>query len=156
VRISKHEEYGLRLIAQLAERDDQVAIREMATHEGLPETTVAKVVARLRNAGLVTAERGRNGGYSLVLPAREITLAAVVEAFGNSVYDGDFCARMSSGGDCAHDRSCGLRPVWHGLGAVIGNFLEGMTVEDLVRGDVTRVRRTKSTDDLPVLGSCSG
>ena len=156
MRISKHEEYGLRLVAQLAARDDQVAIREMADHEGLPETTVAKVVARLRNAGLVTAERGRNGGYSLVLPAHEITLAAVVEAFGNGVYDGDFCARMSSGGDCAHDRSCGLRPVWHGLGAVIGNFLAGMTVADLVRGDLKTDRFTDTTDNLPVVDNCTG
>ena len=152
MRISKHEEYGLRLVTQLAGRQDQVAIREMAAFEGLPETTVAKVVARLRKAGLVSSERGRNGGYTLTLPPDEITLAQVVEAFGSGVYDGDFCARMSSGGDCAHDEKCGLRPVWHGLGAVIGNFLAGVTVADLVQGDAAAIRRARNMDHLPVLG----
>jgi Rrf2 family protein len=134
VRISKHEEFGLRLVAGLAQNGGKLNIRELAEHEGLPETTVAKVIARLRRGGLVEAERGRNGGYSLVRPADQITLAQVVEAFGNRVYDGEFCDRMNPDGDCNHNRSCGLRPVWRGLGAVVGEFLDGFTVADIVHG----------------------
>jgi Rrf2 family protein len=135
VRITKSEEYGLRLVMRLAENGGQLTIRELAGGEGLPEPTVAKVIGRLRRAGVVSAARGRNGGYSLTLPAGEITVARVVEAFDDRVYDPGFCDRMSPGEEaCAHSNACGLRPVWHGLTAVIGDFLAGITVADVIAG----------------------
>lgn len=135
MRVSKSEEFGLRLVMSLARDGGRLNIRELAALEQLPETTVAKVVGRLRLAGIVEAERGRNGGYSLTRVSDQITLARVVEAFGHRLYDGAFCERMSPDGDCAHTGSCRLQPVWSGLGAVIGNFLAGITVADVIRGD---------------------
>lgn len=156
MRISRHEEFGLRLVANLAQRGGRLNIRELAEHENLPDTTVAKVVARLRRSGLVAAERGRNGGYTLTRPAEQITLAQVVGAFGNQIYDADFCSRMNAGKSCAHDASCELRPVWKGLGAVIGNFLEGVTVADLVCGSLPRTRVTGHSEQPPAVGHATG
>jgi Rrf2 family protein len=155
VRISKHEEFGLRLVASIARSGGQLNIRELSEQERIPEATIAKVVARLRKAGLLAAERGRNGGYSLTRAADTITLAQVVGAFGNEIYDADFCGRMNSGERCAHETSCGLRPVWNGLGEVIGNFLEGFTVDDVVRS-ATRRSTGPNEHALPVVGKCSG
>ncbi len=135
MRVTKAEEYGLRLVIRLASEGGQLTIRELADQEHLPEATVAKVVGRLRHAGVVTAERGRNGGYALTHPADQITIARVVEAFDERIYDPAFCDRMSPGNEsCAHSTSCGLRPVWRGLTAVIGDFLAGITVADVVHG----------------------
>ena len=135
MRITKSEEYGLRLVMRLAESGSQLTIRELAENEALPEPTVAKVIGRLRRAGVVDSERGRNGGYSLTLSAAEITVARVVEAFDERVYDPGFCERMSPGDEaCAHSTACGLRPVWRGLTAVIGDFLAGITVADVIAG----------------------
>lgn len=133
MRVSKSEEYGLRLVMSLAVSGDQLTIRELAEREDLPDTTVAKIVGRLRHAGLVDAVRGRNGGYTLTRPATEISLANVVNALESEVFSSDFCRTMSPGdGPCAKSVDCGLKPVWRGLGAVIGNFLDGITVADVV------------------------
>jgi Rrf2 family protein len=135
VRITKSEEYGLRLVLRLAADGGQLNIRELAHMEAIPETTVAKVISKLRRAGLVCAERGRNGGYSLTLAAQDITIARVVAAFESTVYGPDFCDRMTPGdGGCANESACGLRPVWRGLTAVIGDFLESITVADVIHG----------------------
>ena len=156
MRISKHEELGLRLVASLARKGSQLTVRELADAEGLPETTVAKVVARLRDGGLVDAERGRNGGYSLTRSAHAITLAEVIGAFDAQVFDSDFCTRMNAGTGCAHDADCGLRPVWRGLGALIGNFLEGFTVADLVQGPSATQRAHAIQGRLPVIPGTAG
>mgnify|MGYP001826412122 CR=1 FL=1 len=156
MRISKHEEFGLRLVASIARSGGQLNIRELAEQEGLPEATIAKVVARLRKAGLLAAERGRNGGYSLTRSADTITLAQVVGAFGAQIYDDGFCGRMMSGASCAHEASCGLRPVWNGLGEVIGNFLDGYTVEDIVRSTPPARDRSGNEPSLPVVTGLSG
>jgi Rrf2 family iron-sulfur cluster assembly transcriptional regulator len=148
VRITKSEEYGLRLVTRLALESGQLTIRELAVSEQLPEPTVAKVIGRLRRSGVVRAERGRNGGYSLTTPAEEITIARVVEAFDERVYDLAFCDRMSPGDEaCANTASCGLRPVWRGLTTVIGEFLAGITVADVVAGGPT----PPPHDRLPVV-----
>ncbi len=135
MRVSKSEEYGLRLVMSLAVSGAQLTIRELAEREDLPDTTVAKVVGRLRRAGLVEAVRGRNGGYTLTRSADEISLAHVVNAFEAEVFSSDFCSTMSPGdGPCAKSAGCGLKPVWRGLRNVIGNFLDGITVADIVAG----------------------
>lgn len=146
VHISKSEEYGLRLVLRLASNGGQLSIRELAKAEGLPETTVAKVISRLRKAGLVLAERGRNGGYSLDGSASDITVARVVAAFGTGVYGPGFCDRMSPGeGGCTHETDCGLKPLWHGLTAVVGDFLDSVTVADVMRGS------PRPSDGLPMV-----
>jgi Rrf2 family protein len=119
----------------LAVSGDQLTIRELAEREALPDTTVAKIVGRLKRAGLVGAVRGRNGGYTLTRAADQISLSDVVAAFEAQVFSSDFCHTMSPGdGICAKSADCGLRPVWRGLRNVIGNFLDGITVADIVSG----------------------
>ena len=104
-------------------------------------------VGRLRRAGLVEAVRGRNGGYTLTRRADQISLSDVVAAFEAQVFSSDFCNTMSPGdGICARSADCGLRPVWRGLRNVIGNFLDGITVADLVSGG-----DPPSSDLLPVV-----
>ena len=54
-------------------------------------------------------------------------------------HDGSACSGVTpSGALCNHASDCGLRPVWNGLGEVIGNFLEGFTVDDVVRSATRR------------------
>lgn len=149
MRISKHEELGLRLVTSLARGGGQLSIRELADSEGLPEATIAKVVARLRRAGLTEAERGRNGGYSLTRPPQRITLAEVLAAFDDRLFASDYCARMNGGERCVHDDGCGLRPVWRDLSALIGGYLTRITIADVMGGDAAPPERPGG---MPVLG----
>jgi Rrf2 family iron-sulfur cluster assembly transcriptional regulator len=133
VRISKAEEYGVRLAMRLATAGHQLTIRELAGLEGIPEPTVAKVISRLRRSGTVIAERGRHGGYALARRPGDITVAGILAAMDDRVYDSGFCQRMSPGnGACTHLADCTLRPVWRDLTALVGRFLEGITVADLI------------------------
>jgi len=135
MRVSKAEEYGIRLVTSLAATGGQLTVRELAEREGLPEPTVAKVVSRLRRAGLVEACRGRRGGYTLARPADELSLDQVVAACAGRAFDRSFCTRMSpDGGDCIHAAGCGLKPVWRNLEVVIASFLARITVADIAGG----------------------
>ena len=76
MKISAQEEYGLRCLLQLAraEEGQSVSITEIAAAEGLSAPYVAKLLAILRQQGLIESERGRTGGYRLTAPAGEIRL----------------------------------------------------------------------------------
>ena len=84
---STKAEYGVRVMVELARGIDgePVPLAEIAARGGLPLAYLEHLVARLRKAGLVDSRRGSRGGYMLARPAREITMAEIVEALEGSI-----------------------------------------------------------------------
>ena len=84
---STKAEYGVRVMVELARRngDAPVSLSEIAQHDGLPLAYLEHLVARLRKAGLVESRRGSRGGYLLARPAKDITMAEVVEALEGAI-----------------------------------------------------------------------
>ena len=83
---STKAEYGVRLMVELGRRAgdgdaaEPVALAAVAEAELLPLSYLEHLVAKLRQAGLVTSVRGAHGGYRLARPASEIAMLDVVEA----------------------------------------------------------------------------
>src|SRR5688572_925053 len=84
---STKAEYGVRLLVELGRRGDDgpVALASVAEAETLPLSYLEHLVAKLREAGLVSSTRGAHGGYRLGRPAEEITMLEVVEALEGPV-----------------------------------------------------------------------
>ncbi len=85
---STKAEYGVRLMVELGRRagDDPadeaapVALATVAESESLPLSYLEHLVAKLREAGLVSSVRGAHGGYRLAKAAEEIGMLDVVQA----------------------------------------------------------------------------
>src|SRR5215831_19245090 len=98
MKVSAQEEYGLRCMLQLARRQkdgsaEPLTLGEVARDEGLTVAYAAKLVRRLRRAGLVRSVLGRAGGYSLSRPAETISVLEVLGALGGKLYTSDYCRR---------------------------------------------------------------
>jgi Rrf2 family protein len=78
-RLAMHA--AVKLAGAGAERRSAVVL---ARELGVSAAHMAKVLGRLEKAGLVLGTRGPNGGYVLARPAREVTLAEVLEAIEGS------------------------------------------------------------------------
>ena len=89
MKITAQEEYGLRCLLRLAEAPDghSLTIPEMATVEGLSPAYTAKILAGLRQAGLIESVRGRTGGYRLARNPTDIGLGSVLKVLGEPLYD---------------------------------------------------------------------
>ncbi len=142
MQISKTEEHGLRLVMRLAAHGGQLTVGELSEAENLPEPTVAKVLLGLRRAGLVRAERGRNGGYTLARRPEEISVGEVLESVGEPLFEGRFCQGMElpTGRACPHEDACGIRPVWQYIETMVMRVLSGTTLADVLEGEAA-VRR---------------
>ena len=57
-----------------------VAIKDLATYQGVSETYLSKVYTKLRKAGVVKSIPGVNGGYELARSPDNITFWDVIEA----------------------------------------------------------------------------
>ncbi|MGE5236078.1 MAG: RrF2 family transcriptional regulator [Acidobacteriota bacterium] len=138
MKITATEEYGLRCMLQLALQEGRtVSLADLAEAEGIAVPFAAKVLARLRQAGLVVAARGRHGGYQLAAPADRISVLKVLGAVGKPLFDSGFCRDHGSptSAACARLTECSLRPVWAHLDALLHDFFAHTTLADLAAGE---------------------
>ena len=83
--LSKQASYALKALLLLAAIPQEwQSTHQLATAQQLPEPMLEQVVLRLRRGGLLVARRGRCGGYRLALLPRQISVAAVLAALGES------------------------------------------------------------------------
>ena len=138
---STKAEYGIRVMAHLARREDDgpISLGSIAEAEGLPLAYLEHLVQRLRRAGLVESRRGAHGGYSLARPPATVTMAEVVQALAGVIApiecitaapDGSLvCARD---GELGHD-PCPTKLLWTRVQGSIVRTLTDLTLADLVR-----------------------
>jgi Rrf2 family protein len=80
MKVSQRGLYALKALVHLAEAWDRglVKIRAIAEAEGLPEKFLEGILVSLKNARVVTSQRGREGGYRLRRPPAETRIGDVV------------------------------------------------------------------------------
>ena len=100
----------------------------VADAQAIPLPFLLNIFKSLRDAGLVEAKRGTDGGHRLALPAAQISVAAVVRAV-----DGPLA---SVAGVLVEDlaytgNAVALRDTWVALRCSIRSVLEAVTLADL-------------------------
>src|SRR5207237_5442859 len=135
MKISAHEEYGLRCLVQLARAEvdaESLTLNQIADREGLSVANAGKLMWILNKSGLVQSQRGANGGYTLARPAAEIRLNEVIRILDEDTVD-QFCKTHTGVLDsCIHTSDCGIRPVIVGLHEIVQNALSEITLAPLV------------------------
>jgi Rrf2 family protein len=134
MRLSKKAGYALRALALMARRPGSWSIHELSEREGIPVKFLEQILLTLRHAGLLSSKRGVGGGYSLVHPPSQISVADVVQAL-----DGPFapvpCAaeRPTEQCTCPDPRTCPVRTVMTAFRSEMVGWLASRTLEDLAR-----------------------
>jgi Rrf2 family protein len=141
---STKAEYGVRLMVELGRRTDgeepdsmPVSLTAVAEAEALPLSYLEHLVAKLRQAGLVTSVRGAHGGYRLAKPAHEIAMLDVVQALEGPIAPMEcFHADPEGRVQCSHeadgDRACATKLLWTRVHGGVTKALAGTTLAELV------------------------
>lgn len=141
MKLSSHEEYGLRCLLQVARQgaEGSATIPEISRVEGISEPYVAKLLRILRQAGLVQAARGKIGGYTLAIPPEQILVGdALAMLGGGRIYEGDFCRRHAgTESSCVHSTSCSMQSLWRSLQDAVDSVLTKTTLRDLLGSSST-------------------
>jgi Rrf2 family protein len=116
---------GILVARELAKNPENFAsAREIAEKLGLPEIPVRQALVRLRRAGILQAEKGRQGGYRLTKPPEKISLLSVLRALA----DGDpvlalFSERGRRGKPYTPDKTDPTAGLWERLEREFWKFL---------------------------------
>jgi Rrf2 family protein len=116
--------------------DGQKSISDIAAAEGISAPYVSKLLAIMRQAGLVKAVRGRKGGFCIKRAPSQINLLEVITVLGGPLLDPDHCIKHTGQLDqCVHTDQCTVHDILGSLAGQVAGFLASKTLADLVRSE---------------------
>ena len=143
MRLSAHDEHGIRLLLRIARGEENVCLTTaaLAEREGMSMSHAGKVLRMLRQGGFVTASRGNCGGYTLARPAEEIAVGAVLATLGGRLYaDGAPSATPPETPLCTGSVDCAAKALWQMVQYRLDDLLDGLTLSQLIgEGERTAV-----------------
>jgi Rrf2 family protein len=79
--LSQTAEYALRAVVSLADRAGKpTTAHDLAEASHVPSDYLSKILQTLGRNGIVAAQRGKRGGFTLACPASELTILEVVNS----------------------------------------------------------------------------
>lgn len=131
--ISTKGRYALRVMIDLAEnqRDGYVPLKETADRQEISEKYLEGILKTLVQQKLLTGVRGKGGGYRLTRPPENYTVGEILRLTEGSLAP---VACLEPGAKpCPRMAQCRTLPMWEGLNKIISQYLDGITVADLMR-----------------------
>ncbi len=123
MHISTRCRYAIKALVRLALSygGAPVQSRDIAAFGNIPVKYLEQVMHDLRQGGLVTSTRGKNGGYVLARPPNAVSFAQVRE-----LVDGPFADPERTPG--AGQADALVEPVWHDVREAVREVLAGATI----------------------------
>ncbi len=132
MKISTKGRYALRLMVDLAkaEENEYVSLRGVALRQEISMKYLEQIVSQLTKAGQVQSVRGPQGGYRLTRDPSQYTIGEILRVTEGSIAPGS-CVD-STPNRCVRAGQCEALPVWEGLYEVIQNYVDSVTLQDVV------------------------
>lgn len=138
MKISAQDEYGLRILLQIAKAhpEEGLNLSQLSELEDISQAYAAKITRSLRMAGFIQSIRGQKGGYILALPPKEIRINQVLKSMGGAIYDEKFCGQHAGTLSlCTNSVDCSLRSLWTILQLSMDQLLDQITIQDLMKSE---------------------
>ena len=138
MKISAQDEYGLRILIQIAKAhaEEGLNLSQLSELENISQAYAAKITRTLRIAGFIKSIRGHKGGYILALPASQIKVNHVLKSLGGVIYDEKFCGQHSGTLSlCTNSVDCSLRSLWTILQINMDKLLDQISIQDLMKSE---------------------
>ena len=132
MKVSTKGRYALRVMLDLAQHKDQgfVSLKEIADRQKISMKYLETIVGILNRAGYVQSLRGKSGGYKLTRETEGYTIGSILKLTEGNMAP----VTCIENGEpiCEHAQECITLPLWRGLDKVIDEYLENITLADLL------------------------
>lgn len=141
MNVTSKGRYALRIMIDLAQHreDGYVSLKTVSDRTQLSMKYLEMIVGGLKKAELVSSTRGKEGGYKLVKAPSEYSVGEILRCMEDNlapvacIKDGAVC--------CEKSAECMTVPMWKELDDITNEYLDGVTLEDLLTGDKWRRSR---------------
>lgn len=132
MKVSTRGRYAIRVMLDLAERDqgEYIPLIDIANRQEISEKYLEAIVSLLVKAGLLTALRGKKGGYKLTRTPDQYTLKDIL-----TVTEGEFAPVTCLEGEvntCERASDCKTLKVWTDFQKLVNDYFDSITLESLM------------------------
>lgn len=133
--ISTKGRYSLRVLVDLAEHraDGYIPLKTIADRQEISEKYLESIIKLLVRAKLLEGLRGKGGGYRLTKAPDQYSVGSILRLTEESLAPVS-CLEPGAAA-CPRMAACRTLPLWRGLDRLIGDYLDNVTVADLMQRD---------------------
>ncbi len=131
MKISTKSRYGTRAVLEIAlnRNGEKLTRKQISQNQEIPSSYLENILISLKTKGIIRTIRGPKGGYELVKDPEDITVFQIVEILEGST---DSIPRLEDSNECTRSSICVTRDIWSRLHEVQKEFLNDITIKDLV------------------------
>lgn len=132
MQLKNSTDYAIRIVCYLAAQERMVSTSELSRKLNVSANYVPKIAKKLKNAKIVTACEGINGGYMLAKQPENISLMEIIScveetmAINRCLEEDRFCSRNL-------EDTCKIHKILLSLQNTYNNKLESVKVSDVIR-----------------------
>ncbi|EAI8547116.1 RrF2 family transcriptional regulator [Campylobacter jejuni] len=130
---TKASEYALLSLIYISQKETPQDVDSLALELDIPKSFLAKILQTLAKDGLLKSLKGAKGGFVLIKEPSQYTIKEIV----NSAEKKDISVFECSGGTCPNNKeeNCTLMPMLVNLQNKIDEFLDSITLEDIMKNN---------------------
>ena len=137
--ISTRGRYALRVMIDLAENGTEgyIPMKAVAERQNISLKYLERILPVLVKNGLIEGVQGKSGGYKLTRKTDEYIIGEILR-----LTEGDLApvsCLACSAEPCQHTADCRTRPMWLKLQGLINDYLDSVTLADLLCGNIDGV-----------------
>ena len=146
MRVTAKSDYALRALIEIARRSDSapVSAEELGKLQAIPHGFLQAILADLRRAGVLVAQRGQSGGWRMGKDPDNVTVADVIRAV-----DGPLVSIYGLRPESVeyNESAAVLQHVWIASRHSLRDVLEKVTVRQLAEGKLPRSVSSRTSDE---------
>ena len=140
--LSQTAEYALRAVLYVAQNDQHnlVRVADIAEALKIPRNYLSKILHILARAGILASSRGKTGGFRLAVPADQLALLDLIQAF-DTIEERRWC--LLGRPVCSDHQPCAAHERWKHTAETVSTFFRSTTIADLLPKTGTARRSTR-------------
>ena len=132
MRLTQQTDIALRILMYLAVHpDEKTIIDDVVTGCMCPRPQAVKAIQSLRNAGIVTSRKGRNGGIALARDPADVYVGEVVRTIETDMTIAKCLSNENA--NCNVTDICLLKGVFSGALVQFMDYLDSKSIADITR-----------------------
>ena len=132
MKISTKGRYALRMLIDLAEHSSEgyVPLKDIAQRQDISKKYLEQIIPLFNSSDMLRTNRGAQGGYMLARTPDKYTVGEILRLTEGSLAPVP-CAEQTPV-ECDRCADCSTLPIWRGLNRVINEYLDGITLQDIL------------------------
>jgi Rrf2 family protein len=133
MRISTKGQHALRVMLDFAGHMNEgyIRLKDVAERQGVSKAYLEQIMILLNKSDFFNTSRGHQGGYKLAKRPDQYTVGDILRLTEGSVAPAA-CLEKDGTEQCDRRYGCMAFEVWKGLERVITEYLDGMTLQDIL------------------------